>query len=89
MERENKEKLVLRTYQRREGDFPPPGQPVLKSRYPGNFVLFCSKDDCLHYHGLEGGLPFWSEDCPVVLDVIRCPECASPAVRPPHVEEGE
>lgn len=83
---EKKENLVLRTYKRGEVEFPPPGQPILRSRYPGNFVVFCSAADCLHSHELEGGLPFWAEDCPVVLDILRCPECGSPAVRPPHIE---
>lgn len=89
MEPPKKEKLVLKTYRRIEANFPPAGQPVLKSRYPGNYVLFCSKEDCFHYHAREGALPFWSEDCPVVLDVIRCPECGSPAVRPSQDEETE
>ncbi|MCE7873818.1 hypothetical protein DYH09_26085 [bacterium CPR1] len=88
---DKKEKLVLRTFKRREDPFPPPGQPVSKTLYPGNYVLFCSASSCVHYHGMQGSLPFWSEDAPEVLDVLRCPECGSPAVRPPreHPEDSD
>ncbi|MEW6279027.1 MAG: hypothetical protein AB1758_10415 [Candidatus Eremiobacterota bacterium] len=84
-----RKELVLRSYEKQRGRLPVPGEFITAELYKGvHFVVFCSQPDCLHYHDREGALPFWSEDCPEHLGVMRCPECGAPAVRPPHTRDG-
>ncbi|MBI3927237.1 MAG: hypothetical protein HY319_16995 [Armatimonadetes bacterium] len=61
-----------------------PGQMVTESarRLGRSFVVFCSNQDCEHYWDRPSAIPHWTDDCPELLGVLRCPVCRSPVVRP-------
>lgn len=78
-----KERLVLRTYERQAPPMPSMQYLTRKTDLLNQpFAVFCTNPDCAHHVDGEAALPHWSEDCPLHLGVLRCPECGAPAVRP-------
>lgn len=83
MTRPRQEQLVLRTYQRREAPLPDGERLTRRLNLAGApFAVFCLGVECLHYLEGEGVIALWSEDCPLELGTLRCPECGAPVVRP-------
>lgn len=78
-----KEQLVLRTYERVAPAMPSMQYLTQKVNLLGDpFAVFCTNPGCAHHVEAESALPHWSEDCPLHLGVLRCPQCGAPVVRP-------
>ena len=73
---DGKPHLVLRSYEKKVKRINSGRYLTQKLNLQGNpFVVFCTNEHCDAYIYRECALPFWSEDCPIELGVLRsrCP----------------
>jgi hypothetical protein len=60
---------------------------MLTSKYneDGNpFGVFCTNEKCPYFER-EDTHPTWSEDCPVIEEILSCPGCQRPMTLPKEI----